>query len=240
MDIPLDFIPQDTTAFLLLVEALKPTLRQIIQADPTFPHGKHARSESEVVLESFIGHMLEQDPAGHTPRWVTFDAVPPGGPRYFAVWLARRLVDFLKVNRGQRWRGLHAAWVALNGLHQDGFVKMTRKRKLSIVGDSADIFILIDGVKIARRGYSHESLAWISLEPGWQVLDIPPDRFQVTYNGDAVCLQWAPGPRRALAVGRERLLALWWGGWSRIDPVCALDYIEVVFGVVTQVAELGH
>jgi hypothetical protein len=27
MDIPLNFIPQDNTAFLLLVEALKPTLR---------------------------------------------------------------------------------------------------------------------------------------------------------------------------------------------------------------------
>jgi hypothetical protein len=102
MDIPLSFIPQDNTAFLLLTEALKPTLREIIQADPKFPHGKHDGVECESILESFIGDMLEQDPAGHTPRWATFDAVPPGGPWYFAVWLARCLVDYLKVDRRRR------------------------------------------------------------------------------------------------------------------------------------------
>jgi hypothetical protein len=94
--------PHGRNGVLNFVEALKPTLREIIQADPTFPHGKHDRkSECEVVLESFIAHMLEQDPAGHTARWDIFDAftTTPGGPGYYAVlWFVRRLVDYLNVN----------------------------------------------------------------------------------------------------------------------------------------------
>lgn len=57
---------------------------------------------------------------------------------------------------------------------------------LSIVGDSTDIFVLIDGVKIARRGYpgAPQAKTWVTLEPGWQVLDISPNQLQVIYNGE--------------------------------------------------------
>jgi hypothetical protein len=120
MDIDLNFIPQDNTAFLQLVETLRSTLRKAIQADPTFPDGKHdSEIECEFRLESFILYMLEQDPAHHTPRWETFGAVTttpggptPGGSRYYPLWFARRLVDFLEVNRRRRRRGLRAPRVA--------------------------------------------------------------------------------------------------------------------------------
>jgi len=109
-DIPLNFIPRDNTAFLLFVEAMKPTLREIIQAEPTFPHGKHdSKIECEFRLASFIGHMQGLDPTHHTPRWDAFNAATttqggptPGGSGYYAVWFVRRLVDYLKVNRSRR------------------------------------------------------------------------------------------------------------------------------------------
>ena len=36
-----------------------------------------------------------------------------------------------------------------------------------------DIFIICDGVKIAKRGQpnSPQAKTWVSLEPGWEVLD---------------------------------------------------------------------
>jgi hypothetical protein len=38
-------------------------------------------------------------------------------------------------------------------------------------GDGADVFIVVDGVKIARRGYPNtpQAQTWVSLEPGWEV-----------------------------------------------------------------------
>jgi len=39
-----------------------------------------------------------------------------------------------------------------------------------------DLFIVFDGVKIARRGYpdTPQARTWVSLEPGFQVLDGEP------------------------------------------------------------------
>ena len=38
--------------------------------------------------------------------------------------------------------------------------------------DGTDMFIVVNGMKIARRGYegTPQAKAWISLEPGWRVL----------------------------------------------------------------------
>ena len=68
---------------------------------------------------------------------------------------------------------------------------MNHKRQtpsLSMVSDDSDIFILIDGVKIARRGYpcTPQAGTWVTLEPGWEVFDVPPDQLEVTYNGEHV------------------------------------------------------
>ncbi len=57
------------------------------------------------------------------------------------------------------------------------------------VGDGQDIFIVVQGVKIARRGRPNtpEAKTWVSLEPGWSVLDGPrkPDgsgSFRIEYD----------------------------------------------------------
>jgi hypothetical protein len=40
--------------------------------------------------------------------------------------------------------------------------------------DGDDVFVLVDGMKIAKRGrpYTAEALMWIMLEPGWIVRDV--------------------------------------------------------------------
>jgi hypothetical protein len=41
-----------------------------------------------------------------------------------------------------------------------------------IIADGIDIFFVVDGVKIAKREHPGTAQAkWISLEPGWSVLD---------------------------------------------------------------------
>jgi hypothetical protein len=42
-----------------------------------------------------------------------------------------------------------------------------------VIGDGRDMFVVVDGVKIARRGHPNTPKAgtWISIEPGWEVLD---------------------------------------------------------------------
>jgi len=55
---------------------------------------------------------------------------------------------------------------------------MTKKlRKLEIIGehgeDRDEVFVVLDGVRIARRGYpgTPEAGTWVSLVPGWIVRD---------------------------------------------------------------------
>jgi hypothetical protein len=55
-----------------------------------------------------------------------------------------------------------------------------------MVGDGTDLFWEVNGVRIARRGRPNTPQArmWISLEPGWQVLDGKDLKTTViTYNG---------------------------------------------------------
>jgi hypothetical protein len=42
-----------------------------------------------------------------------------------------------------------------------------------IICDGENIFVVVDGVKIAKRGGpgTPQARTWISLEPGWRVLD---------------------------------------------------------------------
>ena len=42
-----------------------------------------------------------------------------------------------------------------------------------LCGSTTDMFVVVDGVRIARRGYPGTSQAgtWVSLEPGWEVVD---------------------------------------------------------------------
>jgi hypothetical protein len=53
--------------------------------------------------------------------------------------------------------------------------KTMRKAKVvcEMVGTTDDIFIVRNGVKIAKRGHpgTPQAKTWVSLEPGWRVLD---------------------------------------------------------------------
>jgi hypothetical protein len=44
---------------------------------------------------------------------------------------------------------------------------------VQIIADGKDMFVVVDGEKIARRGYpgTPQARTWISLEPGWEVRD---------------------------------------------------------------------
>jgi len=50
-----------------------------------------------------------------------------------------------------------------------------------------DIFIIFNGVRIAKRGYpdTPQAKTWVSLEPGWRVLDGP--------NGDSIAIEHDDG-----------------------------------------------
>jgi hypothetical protein len=60
---------------------------------------------------------------------------------------------------------------------------MARPKDVSLFKAGEDFFVVIDGVKVARRGYPGTPQAgmWVSIEPGWEVVG-GPDSFSVTYN----------------------------------------------------------
>ena len=51
--------------------------------------------------------------------------------------------------------------------------RVLEKRDIKVVGEVKDLFVEVDGVRVARRGHPNSPQAgtWISLEPGWQVFD---------------------------------------------------------------------
>jgi hypothetical protein len=57
--------------------------------------------------------------------------------------------------------------------------------KAIAVSDGIDIFIIVDGVKVAKRGRpgTQQAKTWISLEPGWSVRDAAGgNELEVTYQ----------------------------------------------------------
>jgi hypothetical protein len=60
---------------------------------------------------------------------------------------------------------------------------MAKSKDISLVKNGKDFFVVIDGVRIARRGYpgTPQAGTWVSIEPGWEVVG-GPDSFSVTYN----------------------------------------------------------
>ena len=56
-------------------------------------------------------------------------------------------------------------------------------KEIRIECDGSDMFVIRDGVKIAKRGVG----TWIPLEPGWEVVDCPgEDAIELIYNGVSV------------------------------------------------------
>jgi|KBSMisStaDraftv2_1062788.scaffolds.fasta_scaffold2164596_1 hypothetical protein len=60
------------------------------------------------------------------------------------------------------------------------------KPAFDLEGDGTDLFVIFDGVRIAKRGHPGTAQAgrWVSLEPGWRVLNGPNlSSFMVEHNG---------------------------------------------------------
>jgi hypothetical protein len=49
---------------------------------------------------------------------------------------------------------------------------MAKPEDISLVKNGKDFFVVIDGVRIARRGYpgTPQAGTWVSIEPGWEVV----------------------------------------------------------------------
>ena len=49
--------------------------------------------------------------------------------------------------------------------------KGLKERDIRVVGEGKDLFVEVDGVRVARQMDSPQEGMWISLEPGWEVFD---------------------------------------------------------------------
>jgi hypothetical protein len=60
-------------------------------------------------------------------------------------------------------------------------VQAARKK----AGKPQDMFLMVDGLKIARRGYpdTPEAGTWVPIEPGWEVKDV--------LGGDEIWVKYA-------------------------------------------------
>jgi hypothetical protein len=65
---------------------------------------------------------------------------------------------------------------------------MTTSKDTKIESDGHDLFIVHKGTRIAKRGKpgTKHAKQWISLEPGWRVLDSGKSGLLVEYFGGAV------------------------------------------------------
>lgn len=57
--------------------------------------------------------------------------------------------------------------------------------EVTIEDDEADIFVVVDGVRIAQRGHpgTPQARTWVSLEPGWTVRDCQSGDLEIEHNG---------------------------------------------------------
>jgi hypothetical protein len=72
---------------------------------------------------------------------------------------------------------------------KSGKLKMTKQPPVEIKEIGDELFVLVDGVKIAMRGSPDSAHAemWIAIEPGWSVLEFDDgDTIQITYNGTRI------------------------------------------------------
>lgn len=62
---------------------------------------------------------------------------------------------------------------------------MNKPPTVEFHSDGEDIFVSVDGVKIAKRGSpgTPQAKTWVSLEPGWAVLDLGAGAIEVRYDG---------------------------------------------------------
>jgi hypothetical protein len=64
---------------------------------------------------------------------------------------------------------------------------MDKPKNIEVVGDSDDIFVVVDGVKIAKRGHpgTPEAGTWVSLRPGWTVTSNESE-IEISHDGTPI------------------------------------------------------
>jgi hypothetical protein len=66
---------------------------------------------------------------------------------------------------------------------------MTKKPPVDIKEIGDEVFVLVDGVKIAMRGApdSVQAGTWVPIEPGWSVVALDDgDAIEISYNGTQI------------------------------------------------------
>jgi hypothetical protein len=61
--------------------------------------------------------------------------------------------------------------------------------EVKVIKDGNNFFVEVDGVRIAQRGFPNSPQAgtWVSLEPGWEVVDGEGQKIvAITYHGASV------------------------------------------------------
>jgi hypothetical protein len=61
--------------------------------------------------------------------------------------------------------------------------------EVKVIKDGNNFFVEVDGVRIAQRGFPNSPQAgtWVSLEPGWEVVDGKSQKIvAITYHGASV------------------------------------------------------
>jgi hypothetical protein len=63
---------------------------------------------------------------------------------------------------------------------------MSKPPEATIAYDGQDLFVFVDGVKIAKRGHpgTPEAGSWISLEPSFAVYDDGEGAVTIEFNGE--------------------------------------------------------
>jgi hypothetical protein len=72
-------------------------------------------------------------------------------------------------------------------LAPEGRCPMSKPSEATIAYDGPDLFVFVDGIKIAKRGHPEtpEAGTWISLEPGFAVYDDPAEgSITIEFNGE--------------------------------------------------------
>jgi hypothetical protein len=61
---------------------------------------------------------------------------------------------------------------------------MNRVKEFSMRYDGKDLFVVADGLKIAKRGHpdTRHAKTWVSLEPGWAVRDCADGKIEIAYR----------------------------------------------------------
>jgi hypothetical protein len=68
---------------------------------------------------------------------------------------------------------------------------MSKAPRAEMMSDGNDLYIVADGAKIAKRGRpgTPQARTWISLEPGWRVLDQADGSIVIERDGEGVRVQ---------------------------------------------------